>query len=253
MALLAGGEPFSLPGGVGTRVGAVLCHGFTGTPSSLRPWGERLAAAGVAVACPRLPGHGSRWQDLNATAWPDWYAELESAFDALRAEVPTVFAMGLSMGGTLCLRLAQQRGKQVAGLVLVNPSLTTQRWDARLLPVLARVLPSIAAIGSDIKKPGVVEVAYERTPVRAAYSLSKLWALTRADLARVTQPILLFRSRVDHVVEPISGRLLVAGAGSDEIREVLLEDSYHVATLDNDAERIFAGSLDFVRAHAPVG
>ena len=62
--------------------------------------------------------------------------------------------------------------------------------------------------------------------------------------------MLLYRSRVDHVVEPLSGRLLRAGAASTEVTEVILEESYHVATLDHDAPAIFAGSLEFVRAHS---
>ena len=44
----------------------------------------------------------------------------------------------------------------------------------------------------------------------------------------------MLRSRVDHVVEPDSGRLLTRAASTD-VREVILEDSYHVATLDNDS------------------
>lgn len=257
MPLLPGAEPFELAGSpadpAAGKVGAVLCHGFTGTPSSLRLWGEHLAAAGVAVRAPRLPGHGTRWQDMNATRWEDWYGELERALDAMLAEVPTVFAMGLSMGGTLCLRLGEERGDEVAGLVVVNPSLATDRKDAKLLSVLSKIVPSIPGIGSDIKKPGVTEQAYDRSPLRAAYSLAQLWKVTRADLNKLTQPVLLFRSRTDHVVEPVSGRLLVEGASSTEVREVVLEDSYHVATLDNDAPLIFKGSVEFVRSHAGVG
>ncbi|MEP6695282.1 MAG: alpha/beta fold hydrolase [Pseudonocardiales bacterium] len=252
MPIMPGAEPFALDGAPDGRVGVVLCHGFTGTPASMRPWGEHLAEAGIAVRCPRLPGHGTRWQDMNSTKWQDWYAELEHAFDEMLARVPTVFAMGLSMGGTLCLRLGEQRAPDVAGLVVVNPSLATERKDAKLLSVLSWVVPSVPGIGSDIKKAGVTELAYERTPLKAAYSLSKLWAVTRADLAELTAPILTFRSRTDHVVEPVSGRLLLDGASSTQVREVILEDSFHVATLDNDAPAIFAGSIDFVRAHAAV-
>jgi carboxylesterase len=245
---MPGAEPFAADGG---PVGVLLCHGFTGTPQSLRAWAEQLAAAGFAVELPRLPGHGTRWPDLNATGWPDWYGEVERAFDRLRQRCAQVFVAGLSMGGTLALRLAEQRGAEVAGLVLVNPSLATERWDARLLlPLLHRVVPSFPGIASDIKKPGVTELAYDRTPLRAAYSLSKLWAVTRADLGRVSAPILVFRSREDHVVEPLSGRLLQAGCRSCPVDERVLPDSYHVATLDNDAPTIFAGSVEWIRAHS---
>jgi carboxylesterase len=247
VGIMPGAEPFEAAGG---SVGVVLSHGFTGTPQSLRPWAEQLAAAGFAVELPRLPGHGTRWQDLNDTRWPDWYGEVERAFDRLRSRCTEVFAAGLSMGGTLVLRLAEQRGAEVAGLVLVNPSLATERWDIKVaLPVLQRVVPSLKGIASDIKLPGSTELAYDRTPLRALYSLSALWRLTRAELGRITAPVLLYRSQEDHVVEPLSGRLLAAGCPAGTVEERVLADSYHVATLDNDAPTIFAGSVDWIRAH----
>jgi len=247
VGVLPGAEPFAADGG---EVGVVLSHGFTGSTQSLRPWAEHLAGAGLTVRLPRLPGHGTRWQDLNDTRWPDWYGEVERAFDDLRGRCRQVFGMGLSMGGTLVTRLAEQRPAEVAGLVLVNPSLGSERKDVKYaLPLLHRVVPSLAGIGSDIRKAGVTELAYGRTPLRAMHSLSRLWPLVVADLGRVTAPVLLYRSRVDHVVEPMSGRLLREGAAATEVTEVILEDSYHVATLDHDAPTIFAGSLEFVRAH----
>ncbi len=249
MAVLPGAEALDLPGG---PVGAVLCHGFTGTPQSMGGWAEHLHAAGLAVSVPRLPGHGTRWQDMNRTRFSDWYAELARAFDGLRASCDTVFVMGLSMGGTLTLRLAEERGDQVAGIVVVNASLATERKDAKLLPLLSKVVPSFPGIASDIKKPGVTELAYDRLPLRAAASLQQAWPVVAADLARITCPVLVYRSREDHVVEPVSGRRLVAGLAGGRVEERVLEDSYHVATLDNDAPAIFAGSLDFVRAHAPA-
>lgn len=243
MPVLPGAEPYTADGG---PVGALLCHGFTGSPQSLRPWAEHLAAAGLAVELPRLPGHGTSWQEMNVTTWEDWYAALDRAFSALRTRCDQVFVMGLSMGGTLALRLAEQHGDQIAGLVLVNPSLLTRRLDRHLLPVLRHVLASRPGIGSDIKKPGVTELAYTRIPLKAAHSLSRLWLDTRSNLDQVTQPVLLFRSTDDHVVEPDNAALLRERV-TGEVHEVVLADSYHVATLDNDAQTIFDGSVDFVR------
>jgi carboxylesterase len=247
--VMPGAEPFSLGDG---PVGVLLCHGFTGTPQSMRPWGEHLAAAGFAVRCPLLPGHGTRWQDANASTEDDWYDAVSTALDELAARCAAVVVAGLSMGGTLALRLAQQRPDDVAALVLVNPSLLTERRDAPLLPLLARITPAWAPIGSDIKKAGSVELAYPRLPTRAALALRRLWAAVRADLSRVRAPLLVFRSTVDHVVEPASVRVLLAGVGSTDVTEVRLEDSYHVATLDNDAPRIFGGSVDWIRERVPA-
>ena len=247
--VLPGAEPVDLPAG---PVGVLLSHGFTGTPQSVRPWAEHLAGAGLSVRAPRLPGHGTRWQDMNATGFADWYAEVERAFDELRSRCGTVFVMGLSMGGTLALRLAELRGAQVAGLVVVNASLGTDRKDARLAPLLSRVVPSFPGIASDIKKPGATELAYDRVPLKAFASLYAAWPVVARDLSRITCPVLVFRSRVDHVVPPVSGRTLLRGLAGGTVEERVLEDSYHVATLDNDAPTIFEASLAFVEAHAPA-
>ena len=236
-------EPFAADGG---DVGVVLSHGFTGTPASMRPWAEHLAAAGYTVRLPLLPGHGSTWRETNRTRWTDWYGAVEQAYDEVAARCSTVFAAGLSMGATLVTRLAEQKGSAIAGLVLVNPSYGTERFDAKLAPYIAWAVRSRPAIGGDIKKPGVVEPAYDRTPVVAFASLQQLWRVTLADLGTITAPILMYRSREDHVVEPLSGRLLQAGATATTVREVILDDSDHVATLDNDAPKIFAGSVDFI-------
>lgn len=247
MPVQPGCEAFAFDGG---PVGALMVHGFTGSPFSMRPWGEHLAAAGLTVLGPRLPGHGTRWQEMNYTRWQDWYGEVERGFDALRGKCDQVFVMGLSMGGTLSLRLAEERGDELSGVVTVNASLLTLRRDAKLLPYVSRVVPSLKAIGDDIKMPGVSERAYDRTPLRAAASLAQLWRLVREDLGRITQPLLVFRSAEDHVVEAASGELLMKSVASTDVREIVLADSYHVATLDNDAPTIFDESLAFVRAHA---
>ena len=238
-------EPFSADGG---PVGVVVSHGFTGTPASLRPWAQHLAAAGYTVRLPLLPGHGGTWQDANRTRWTDWYATIEASYRELRERCEQVVAVGLSMGGTLVTRLAEQNRDGVAGLVLVNPAYATRRFDAKFAPYIAWAVRSRPSIGGDIKKPGIEEPAGDRTPVVAFASLQKLWKVTLADLGAVRAPILMYRSREDHVVDDLSGQLLKARAVNTTVREVILEDSYHVATLDNDAPTIFEGSVDFIQS-----
>ncbi|HYO38187.1 MAG TPA: alpha/beta fold hydrolase [Nocardioidaceae bacterium] len=230
----------------GHRVGVLLLQGFTGSPASVRPWGRHLADQGFGVAVPRLPGHGTTWRDLNRTTWSDWYAEADRCFEKLRADTDSVVVGGLSMGGGLALRLAADRGREVAGVVLVNASVTTARKDVLALPVLKRLVPSFPGIADDIKKPGVVEHGYRRTPLKAAHSMMTGWKALRDDLPKVTQPLLVFRSAVDHVVDPSSATLIRATVSSRDVTERVLENSYHVATLDHDAPTIFAESVRFV-------
>lgn len=230
----------------GVRVGVLLSHGFTGSPASMRPWGEHLGALGYGVAVPLLPGHGTTWQDLNKRRFADWYGALAATYDALRAEHDVVVAGGLSMGGALVLKLAADRGDDLAGVMVVNPAVATKRLDVKLLPVLKHVVPSFPAIANDIKKPGVDESGYVRTPLKAIHSFIGSWPGIIADLPKVTSPLLYFRSPEDHVVDGSSEPIILDRVSSADVTRVELPESYHVATLDNDAPTIFARSAAFV-------
>jgi carboxylesterase len=243
-------SPFSRPARPdltgGRRVGVLLSHGFTGQPASVTPWGEALADKGYAVEAPRLPGHGTTWQELNTLTWADWYAEITRVFDKLLAENDAVVVGGLSMGGALVLRLAADHPDRVAGVVVVNPALATKRLDVKLLPVLKHLVPSFPGIANDIKKPGVEEHGYDRTPLKAIHSMMRAWPGLVTDLPRVTAPVLYFRSAEDHVVDEATEPLILSGISSRDVTVTRLPDSYHVATIDNDAERIFADTAAFV-------
>jgi carboxylesterase len=230
----------------GRRVGVLLSHGFTGSPASMRPWGEYLGERGYGVQVPRLPGHGNTWQELNTRRWDDWYGEIARVFDLLCLDHDAVVVGGLSMGGALALRVAADHPDRVAGVVLVNPAVATQRLDVKLLPVLKHLVPSFPGIGNDIKKPGGDEIGYDRTPLKAIHSLMQAWKPLIADLPKVTAPLLYFRSAEDHVVDGASQPIITSRVSSREIIERRLPESFHVATLDNDAPQIFEESAEFV-------
>jgi len=244
MTVMPGAEPWSADG---DEIGVLLIHGFTGSPASMKPWGHELAEEGWTVRVPRLPGHGTKWQDANLTTWHDWYAEAERNLLDLQSRCSHVFVMGLSMGGSLALRLAELHGADITGIVLVNPAVHTERWDRHLLPVLQRFVGSFPGISNDIAKPDQDEIAYDKIPLKAAYSLSDLWQVTKSDLGKVTQPMLLLHSAVDHVVEPSNSEFILANVSSKDASEVVLQDSFHVATLDHDAPIIVRDSIAFVR------
>jgi carboxylesterase len=242
-----GAEAFAQDGG---PVGVLVLHGFTGSPRTIRTWAEHLATAGLTVSAPRLPGHGTTWQDLATTGWQDWYGAAEQAFRDLTARCGQVFVTGLSMGACLALRLAQTQGRAVSGIVIVNPSLAPDTKLFLVAPLLKYVVPSLPGIEGDIKKPGAEEGGYKRIPVKAAATLPAMWKVTTAHLGEVTQPLLVYRSEVDHVVGPNSMRVLRAALPGAEVRP--LADSYHVATLDNDAPAIFNGTVEWINQHVTL-
>jgi carboxylesterase len=188
---------------------------------------------------------------MAATGWHDWYGALDAALSELAGQCPQVFLCGLSMGACLALRLASVHPSRsaVAGLVLVNPSLTMDNKLLLVAPVLKYVIRTVPGIASDIKKPGAAELGYKRVPVAAAATLPDMWRTTVADLGKVTAPVLVYRSAVDHVVGPASLPLLQKTLPPSQVTVIPCPDSYHVATLDNDAPTIFEGSAKFIQDH----
>jgi carboxylesterase len=205
-----------------------------------------LADAGLTVNLPLLPGHGTDVVDMVPTSWADWSAAAESAYIELVARCDSVVVVGLSMGGTLSVWLAE-RHPEIAALVLVNPIIEPP--DAGTMAFIDSLIEGgdelAPGVGSDIALEGVVESAYPELPLRAAKSLFAAAAEISAALSSVTCPILLFSSTEDHVVAPISGDRLVQGVNGP-VERVVLERSFHVATLDYDKDEIERRTVQFV-------
>ena len=212
----------------------------------MRPWAEDLAAAGHSVSLPLLPGHGTTWQEMNRTGWQDWYAEVSRGFARLTDTCEHVVVAGLSMGGALVTKLAQDHPDRIAGLVLVNPAYKVEDPRMKVLPLLQRVLPSLPGIGNDIKKPGQDEGCYDKIPLKALFSQTQLWSEVIEQMPSITMPVLLFRSPEDHIVPASSSALLLERISSTDVHEELLLNSYHVATIDNDAPEIFSMTREFI-------
>ncbi|MFC4055473.1 alpha/beta fold hydrolase [Actinomadura syzygii] len=229
--------------------GVLLLHGFGGSPNSLRPWGEALADAGMAVSIPRLPGHGTRWQDLDRTGEDDWLAAAEQALTALREDHEQVFVMGLSLGATLALRLAQRRRSDVAGVVMVNAVLDGLPGTSGILRLIRR---SVKATANDVKKRGAVDVGYARVGLRSAAALRRLGAAARDAAGATAVPVLVVSSKHDHVVPSEQSRRLYGALPGGSRERLEFSDSYHVVPVDNDAAALFARSVEFVHGRTLI-
>jgi carboxylesterase len=238
--VLPGAEAFRFDGG---PIGIMLQHGFSGCPASMRPFGEWLHARGVTVVAPRLPGHGTSWEDLETTSWHDWEREAEAALLDLAARCSTVVPVGLSMGASMVLHLSARHPEKMAGVVAINPDL--RRPELVLAPAVRFVMRTSKGVANDIKKPGQDEMAYDRIPLRAAGQLGAMYRTVEKELGAVRAPLLLFTSPEDHVVKKGASRFVFDHVGSPRKERVMLTNSYHVATLDFDAETIFERTLAF--------
>ena len=236
-------QPYA--GGSGAA-GVLLCHGFSGSTKSMIGWARHLEAAGFQVLLPRLPGHGTHWHDLNQTTWIDWYSCVDDAFTTLRAQCDQVFLAGLSMGAALCLRLAEQHGADVSGLTLVNPVINHPRSAG----TRSAGLEGDSLARGDRQRHRQAwsgRVGLRPTAAPCVVLQTFLWADVRRNLDRVDQPLLVYRAIHDHVADPSSVRLIKAGVRSSDQTYIELQRSYHVATLDYDADDIFDGSVAFFR------
>ena len=241
--IIQGAEPWSAPGGAN---GVLVLHGFTGNPQSMRPLAGALAAAGYTVELPLLPGHGTALEDMVPTRWEDWSGSAEAHFQALAARCDRVAVVGLSMGGTLTCWLAE-RHPHLSGIALVNPLVRAPDDEFRsgIRGLVEAGTETVEGIGSDIKLEGSVEAAYPGTPLAAVLSLFEGADEVASNLADIHCPTLVLSSREDHVVESVSGDV-VEQLVSGPVERIWLEDSYHVATLDNDAPLIESSVVRFV-------
>ena len=241
--IIPGAEPYSARGGPN---GALVVHGFTGNPQSMRPLAEAFAAAGFTVELPLLPGHGTAIEDMVPTRWSDYSAAAEQAYTDLASRCEKVVVAGLSMGGTLTVWLAAHH-PEIAGIVLVNALVDPPDPSFKdLLLGMLEAGPIMPGIGSDIADPDVKEAAYDGAPIEPLLSLFDGVNELFPKLGDVRCPVLVFTSRQDHVVVPTNSDV-IAEKVSGPVERVFLERSYHVATLDYDKGEIEARSVEFAR------
>lgn len=241
--VMSGAEPFFFRG---NDVGVLLSHGFTGTTQSMRYLGEALHRRGYTVSGPRLKGHGVSPAAMAKSSAGDWIASLEEALERLRGTCSRLFIGGLSMGGTLTLYLAGRYPDLFAGAFPINAAIHVDSPDMAALAFDRQAPATVPGIGSDIKDPSSKELAYPEVPVPAFKEIYSLFAVTRDLLPRVKCPTLIIQSREDHVVPPANGRTIASLIGSARAGLLWLENSYHVATIDNDRDLICAEIHRFI-------
>ena len=179
---MRGAEPFSAPGGPN---GALVVHGFTGTPQSMRGLAEAFAAAGYAVELPRLPGHGTSVDDMATTTFADWSAAVEQAYDELAGRCERVVVSGLSMGATLAAWLTV-RHPEIAGLIVINGGFAPPEPNLPegIEQLVHAGLTRIPGPGNDIADPDQTELAYSEMPPPKLSRCSTSWSSCKASFRR---------------------------------------------------------------------
>lgn len=247
----AGGQPFTLEG---NEIGVLLSHGYTGTTSGMRFLGDHLhRTEGWTVHAPRLAGHGDTPAAMARSTAADWIRSLEHGLDRLSERCSTIFMAGLSMGGCLTLYMAARHADRIKAAVPINACLYFGGPGLAALAYAEDAPDYVVGVGNDVKDPGVVEVAYREIPVPTIKEIYALMNVTRDLLSRVVCPTLVMVSPEDHVVPPANARDILIGIGAKDRRQLVLDNSYHVATIDFDKEVIAEETRRFFKEQIRQG
>ncbi len=232
-------------------IACLLLHGFTGSPAEMGGLADFLRGQGCVVSVPTLPGHATQPDDLRNISYQQWITTSEKAFSDLQEKHRRIFVIGQSMGGTLALHLAAHH--RFAGVVTLAAAIRLslqQEMAIRLLTpfVSVRHKPN----GSDVRDlNGKARLRnYDRYPMSAARQLLAMLRHVRAELPAVTMPILAIHSPSDHVVPFKNLALLQRLVRSSTVEPIVVENSYHVLTVDYDHQMIFARIWEFITKHS---
>lgn len=247
MPLMPGAEPFFFRGGPS---GALLIHGFTGTPQEMRPLAEALVAEGHTVLGIRLPQHGTTPSDMFHSRASDWFQATLDGYELLRGQCDATFVMGLSMGGALALWLAAQH--PVAGAVALStpsqPYLGQMGWRARFAEGVSLVMPFIPKkrySGTDAVMRAR-RVAYPTYPTRAISQFRAVIQEAAHALPHITAPAFIAHSRADETIPPASAPYIYEHIGSVYKELLWLERSAHVITEEAERGLLFEHILAFI-------
>ncbi len=263
---------FVLPGeGANGRTGVLLVHGLAGTPNEMRQLGRALQGAGFEVHGVQLAGHCGSLDDLVATHWHDWVASVHAAAQRLRARVDRLVVMGLSMGAVLSLELAATRPDLVDGVGALSTSFWHDGWSMPIFTRFAFLLKPVRALGigrrrmflerppygirnaglrkyvvAQMQGPDSGAAGLSGTPWYSIIEMHDLSKHVRRRLGAVHAPCLVVHATEDDV-SSLANADLVSRHVRGPVERLLLDNSYHMITIDSDRRLLTQRAIDFVR------
>lgn len=251
--------------------GVLLIHGLTGTPNEMRYVAKGLGREGFKTDCVRLAGHCGTEEDLLKTGWRDWFASVEEAAEALRKEVDHLFVAGLSMGSVLAIKYAIEHPEKVSGLGLYGTTFFYDGWSIPPVGRLSFLLPIFDRLGIGQKKAFIETFPYGLKNERLRKSVSekmlsgdsesaglagnpwpslaefyRLSHDVQRNLHRVKAPSIVLHAREDDVASLKNAQLIERKIDAP-VETVVLTDSYHMITVDQEKAQVVARSADFFR------
>ncbi len=252
----------------------LLIHGLTGTPAEMRAVAKRLSREGFSVMCPQLAGHCGSVGALKRSNWQDWYNSVEQSFEALKLTHARVYVTGLSMGALMALMLAEEKGARVAGLGLLSTTFFYDGWNISqqgrkwLLPLVLysplryfiswkehppygikceRTRAMVHAVLTNRDAQTSEKVGIFRTPAVTVHESIRLIRVARKALPGVHAPTLIVHSTEDDMASVKNAHYVARRISSSKVETFLVDDTYHVLTLDKRKYDIAHKLAEFFR------
>lgn len=245
---IPGSEPIFLKG---NQTGVLFIHGFTASPFEGKEFAQWMhERMGLTVSVPLLPGHGTHPADLKKIQWTDWYHFVRNKYFEIKDQCKLVFICGQSMGAALGLHLASHH--QVDGIITLAGAVFLKDWRLFLLPLARYLVPyNYKSKGPDIKNKSIKKSipTYSRYPVRSVDQLLQLFRHIREDLSEVSSPALLIHSRQDRTVHFENLQYIYDHISSQYKEMFVLEESYHVISIDVEREKVFDKICNFIQVN----
>jgi carboxylesterase len=196
----------------------------------------------------------------------DWYGSVEDAHDALKDRCDVIIAGGLSSGVLLALHLAAQRPQDVLGTLLFSPTfwpngwaiprhfalfkLIRHKWFANLINLRERAPYGIK--DERIRRIVLDSLHRDGQPMadtlwrRGGTILEFRWLakVVEKELGQIEQPALIFHPRLDDQSDLSNAILLLRRLGG-LVEAVVLNDSYHLVTVDRQRADVADRSVTF--------
>ena len=257
--------------GENARTGILLIHGLTGTPAEMRLLGKGLNKQGFTVYGVQLAGHCGSMEDLVAARWTDWIASVESGLQRFAEHVDQVVVGGLSMGALLSLAVAERHPSKVAGVCALSTTFRYDGWSIPAYTKLAFLLPLFRLLGigrnsvfmeappygikDEALRARVVEqmnsgdssaAGLPGNPWWSVIELRALSADVQANLHKLRSPCLVIHAKEDDISSVSNAHDIERGATNAKVELVLLDNCYHMVTIDRERRTVIARMNDFV-------
>lgn len=245
------------------RHAVLLLPGLCGTPKELGAIPKVLSDSGYEVTIAHIPGYADNKAAIN---WRKWIEETDRLFTEIREEADTVTIVGLSMGATLALKLAETRN-DIDGIVLLSPVLRYDGWATPWYHFMIRVAywagfrnwswqekPPYGIANVELRRRvkkaveqgASSEVGAAFISARHLYQAMGLMNDTLDSLHFVTVPTQVIHAVDDETAAPRNAEVILQKIKSEKRKAIWLGDSYHIITVDNEREVVVNETMRFV-------